>query len=480
MIRKIAKCYCTRGVLAVLLTASVVMAIDAADGELSLSVRRNASPPEQAQTVETQMPNNSGDQPLTAGEKSAYVGNFRIYVVEPQARWKDNDNAPYHYGFLGFALNEDIVLTGAPYTGSVVWDADDYTPTYSLNSSNIEVIGVVFNKNESHQAYSDPPSGYPFTAYYSDACAAATPGHPGSNSTDGGFTHTVFLEEGTAPWCPSCPGANFCMSYIKENMNLNFEYAALVIDGENGGPPSPADADARVSEYNLHWLPTVYFDGGMDVYSDGSLFTQPYVDRINAAGARVVIPLNLDVSLTFLGGNAIQVDYTISYPGWTNSAPEQPAAPSGDQLRATETLCNYTAEGHDPDFQDIYMRWDYGDGTISDWDGPFHNDQPCQVTYSWPYAGSYDVKVQLKDEMDVESPWSEASSVQIFVCGDPNEDGNINLLDILMLIDYKYKNGSAPNILESADVNHDGVVNLLDILFMIDYKYKDGDTPVCP
>ncbi len=479
MIRKIVKSYCTWGVLAVLLTASVVMAIDAADGNPALSIWGKNNPGEQAQTADIQNADHSGSQPLTAGEKSAYVGNFRIYVVEPEARWKDLDSEPYHYGFLGYALNVDITLTDTPYSGSVVWDADDYSPVYALSESNIEVIGVVFG-SEGHQAYSDPPSGYPFTAYYSDACASAKPGEPGSNSTAGGFTHTVFLEEGTAPWCPSCPGANFCMSYIKENMNLNFEYAALVTDGDYMGQASPADVNLRYSEVNLHWLPTVYFDGGMDVYSNGALFTQPYVDRINAAGARSVVPLNLDISMTYLGGNAIQVDYTVSYPGWTNSAPDEPEAPAGDDLKSCDALCNFTAEGFDSDYQQIYMRWDYGDGTISDWDGPFNNDQPCQVSYSWPDAGTYDVKVQVKDAMDVESPWSDPLAVTIFVCGDSNEDGTVNVLDVIDLINFKFKNGPAPNILESVDVNNDGTVNVLDVIYLINFKFKGGPDPVCP
>lgn len=64
-------------------------------------------------------------------------------------------------------------------------------------------------------------------------------------------------------------------------------------------------------------------------------------------------------------------------------------------------------------------------------------------------------------------------------CGDVNNDNLINLLDILFLIDYKYKNGPAPDPLLEADVDLNGVVNLLDILYLIDYKYKEGPDPDC-
>ena len=33
---------------------------------------------------------------------------------------------------------------------------------------------------------------------------------------------------------------------------------------------------------------------------------------------------------------------------------------------------------------------------------------------------------------------------------------------------------------EAADVNSDGVVNIIDIVYLINYKYKDGLDPVCP
>jgi len=62
--------------------------------------------------------------------------------------------------------------------------------------------------------------------------------------------------------------------------------------------------------------------------------------------------------------------------------------------------------------------------------------------------------------------------------GDCDENGTIDLLDILFLIDFKYRDGPAPGIYQ-ADVNCDGLINLLDILFLIDYKFKGGPSPDC-
>lgn len=66
-----------------------------------------------------------------------------------------------------------------------------------------------------------------------------------------------------------------------------------------------------------------------------------------------------------------------------------------------------------------------------------------------------------------------------YICGDVNDDMTVDLLDILFLIDYKFKDGPAPAVMIAADVNSDESVNLLDILALIDFKFKDGAPPNC-
>ncbi len=69
---------------------------------------------------------------------------------------------------------------------------------------------------------------------------------------------------------------------------------------------------------------------------------------------------------------------------------------------------------------------------------------------------------------------------ETFVCGDVNNDGVVNILDMIYYIDWKFKGGAAPSILNSADVNSDGAYNILDIIYLIDYKFKGGPAPHCP
>lgn len=67
-----------------------------------------------------------------------------------------------------------------------------------------------------------------------------------------------------------------------------------------------------------------------------------------------------------------------------------------------------------------------------------------------------------------------------WICGDVNRDGAIDILDVVYIINYKYKGGPAPDPLESADANNDLSINILDIVYLINFKYKGGAEPSCP
>ncbi|MCP4633658.1 MAG: hypothetical protein GY855_12085, partial [candidate division Zixibacteria bacterium] len=61
--------------------------------------------------------------------------------------------------------------------------------------------------------------------------------------------------------------------------------------------------------------------------------------------------------------------------------------------------------------------------------------------------------------------------------GDANKDETIDILDIVFLINYKYKGGTTPTVPFLADPNNDCIIDILDIVFLINFKYKDGPKP---
>jgi hypothetical protein len=64
-----------------------------------------------------------------------------------------------------------------------------------------------------------------------------------------------------------------------------------------------------------------------------------------------------------------------------------------------------------------------------------------------------------------------------YICGDVDENGIVDILDIIFMIDWKFKNGPVPDRLEAANVNGDDIVDILDIIYLIDNKFKGGPAP---
>ncbi len=72
-----------------------------------------------------------------------------------------------------------------------------------------------------------------------------------------------------------------------------------------------------------------------------------------------------------------------------------------------------------------------------------------------------------------------------FICGDFNYDDQVNILDVLGMIDWKFKGGRmgmpirAFNINGVGGYNNANAINILDIIYLIDFKFKGGPAPAC-
>jgi hypothetical protein len=79
-----------------------------------------------------------------------------------------------------------------------------------------------------------------------------------------------------------------------------------------------------------------------------------------------------------------------------------------------------------------------------------------------------------------DSNGNDVGDVCDYMCGDLDDDEQVNILDIVFLINNLYKNGTAPDPIESADVNFDLDINILDVVYMINFIYKSGPDLDCP
>jgi len=95
-----------------------------------------------------------------------------------------------------------------------------------------------------------------------------------------------------------------------------------------------------------------------------------------------------------------------------NSAPMKPtlSGPTNGKIHMAYT---YSAIGSDPDGDDLYFFFDWGDGTNSGWIGMYGSGQTASVTHTWTVAGSYPIKVKVKDVSGAESIWSDPLHVSM-------------------------------------------------------------------
>ncbi|KPL01561.1 MAG: hypothetical protein AMJ90_07690 [candidate division Zixibacteria bacterium SM23_73_2] len=68
----------------------------------------------------------------------------------------------------------------------------------------------------------------------------------------------------------------------------------------------------------------------------------------------------------------------------------------------------------------------------------------------------------------------------LYAMGDMQDNGKIDLSDVIYLANYLLKSGTAPCPLGSGDVNCDGKFELADAIYLANYHLKGGPKPGCP
>jgi outer membrane protein assembly factor BamB len=76
---------------------------------------------------------------------------------------------------------------------------------------------------------------------------------------------------------------------------------------------------------------------------------------------------------------------------------------------------NYTfcIAGTDPEADNIFYLWDWGDGTTSGWLGPYPSGAEMCATHAWSDEGIFAIRVKLKDAYGAEGEWSDAFTIII-------------------------------------------------------------------
>jgi hypothetical protein len=160
-------------------------------------------------------------------------------------------------------------------------------------------------------------------------------------------------------------------------------------------------------------LDVVGVSGALCAISNGDqLLGNGYTDETGHAVISFYGPVTgtSEVQLVVTGFNALPY-MTIITVGNPNEAPEKPAKPTGEKNGDAGTVYTYSTQTTDINDDEVYYMWDWGDGNLSDWIGPFASGDAATAEKSWAVKGSYAVKVKAKDGSGAESAWSDPLDV---------------------------------------------------------------------
>ncbi len=124
---------------------------------------------------------------------------------------------------------------------------------------------------------------------------------------------------------------------------------------------------------------------------------------------------DLDDGVTYyLAATAYDVDsnesaYSVELvhtTGNPNSNPETPSVPNSPSSGYTQTNYAFSTTASDPDGDTLEFRYDWGDGSISDWGA-------SSQSHAWSSVGIFCVKGQAKDSNGALSGWSGCKSITI-------------------------------------------------------------------
>ncbi len=96
-----------------------------------------------------------------------------------------------------------------------------------------------------------------------------------------------------------------------------------------------------------------------------------------------------------------------------NNPPIRPDPPSGPDNGVTGYEYTYTSSTTEPEGEEIYYMFSWGDNTTSNWIGPFLSGQVAEASHIWESPDIYEVRVNTKDENGGQSGWSAPLMVDI-------------------------------------------------------------------
>jgi hypothetical protein len=195
--------------------------------------------------------------------------------------------------------------------------------------------------------------------------------------------------------------SNGCMAGGFDNGDCFAEY--MTVKTENG-------AFAGIWNARYGWFWAYSTDG------DSQRFAREFWDAVFDENISEISKANQDSkedNLYIIGRSCIRWCYyqlnlfgdpTLSF---IYNKPNKPEKPSGPITGKTGEEYTFSTSTTDPNGDDVFYWFDWGDGNNSGWLGPYNSGNEGSASYNWSVPGNYNIKVKAKDVYDFESDWSD-------------------------------------------------------------------------
>jgi hypothetical protein len=96
-----------------------------------------------------------------------------------------------------------------------------------------------------------------------------------------------------------------------------------------------------------------------------------------------------------------------------NTQPNKPTRPTGEIRGKTGISYSYSSMATDPEGDQLHYNFSWGDGTYSNWIGPYNSGDTVAEPHAWDTEGTFSVKIKARDSNGAESVWSDPLTISM-------------------------------------------------------------------
>jgi hypothetical protein len=149
------------------------------------------------------------------------------------------------------------------------------------------------------------------------------------------------------------------------------------------------------------------------VTQENGLYAKNITDDTGIAHLSIAPQNDQNITIVVTAHNYLYYMGTIQV--WMGNPPATPETPDGPTFGSEKTEYSYSTSTTDIDGDQLSYMWDWGDGNLSAWIGPFESGATATASYAWMQGGDYTIRCKARDTNYVESDWSEPLPIRIGV-----------------------------------------------------------------